>query len=457
MARSCVDNGGTTFATTLKSGLNASTSVPQFVAGGKEAAANNRKLFIFTGGDDPVQVISGDGAVTANLATPPSDWSAGNRPTFGVIHDQRLWAGGNANDPHRVYCSTLTSHEDFTSAGSGSLSIFPGVGRKIVRSISFKGLLVVFKWPAGIYAVNTLDPSNSNWTTSVISETIGAAGPGAVLPIEDDVLFMDPQGNFHLLSAVTQYGDLGSKNLSNGGGGQGPESVHMDDFARVNFNFSKLYRAQSVYYPSKSEAHFALTTGTETENKLRVVLDFTTGNPSRPRFYTSSRDVCESLWSRQDADGVPRPMFGDADGFAWSLDQATRSKDGTGYTGSFQSGHDDLSWVDKVLATKVKNGRFLELTVDRKGDYDLTVAVIWDGVGVQVVTFNMGSSGSALGVGMLGSMVLGASAALNRKRRIVGGGRRLSLNCFNSGVGQDFAVSRFILHFQVGDERKGNT
>ena len=113
------DSGAGTFPTTLASGLTVTDTVPTFVEGGKETAANNRKLFIFTG-KNAVQMLDGDGATTAAIATPPADWSAANQPTCGANHEGRIWGAGNANDPHRVYYSTQTNHADFTGSGSGA-------------------------------------------------------------------------------------------------------------------------------------------------------------------------------------------------------------------------------------------------------------------------------------------------------------------------------------------------
>ena len=127
------DTGAGTFATTLRSGQAwTASSIPVFVEGGKEAAASNKKLFIFLGALNQVQVLSGDGVTIADLATPPVDWAA-SFPVTGVLQGPRLIGAGNANDPHRVYYSTATSMEDFTAAGSGTIAVFPGEGQGIAE------------------------------------------------------------------------------------------------------------------------------------------------------------------------------------------------------------------------------------------------------------------------------------------------------------------------------------
>lgn len=149
------DTGAGTFGVTLASGKSwTTTTVPVFVESGKEAAANNKKLFIFTG-TDQVQVLSGDGATTSNIgANRPADWAT-LFPICGANHNARLWGAGNSSDPHRLYYSLATDHEDFTSAGAGTVAVFPGEGQKIVAIASFYGILLVWKFPRGLYLVDS--------------------------------------------------------------------------------------------------------------------------------------------------------------------------------------------------------------------------------------------------------------------------------------------------------------
>ena len=232
------DTGAGDFAVTLASGLTVSSIVPLFVEGGKEAAANNRKLFVFTG-VNAVQVLAADGATTAALATPPADWTGANQPTFGFIHNGKLWGGGNANDPHRLYYSIATNHEDMTGAGSGSLSIYPGEGEKLVGAVSFKGLIVAWKYPKGIYIIDTNDATAANWTIRPHSRKIGGVGPRAMVEVDNDILFWDPAGNLHLLSAVQEFGDTSSSNLG--------KVNDISSFIKDNFNFARLGFIRGVY------------------------------------------------------------------------------------------------------------------------------------------------------------------------------------------------------------------
>lgn len=435
------DSGDGSFGVTLKSGLD-TFAVPVFVEGGKEAAANNSKLFTLNG-VDAVQVLSADGATTSNLATPPADWSGANQPSFGLIHEGKFWGGGNLNDPHRLYYSTNSDHEDLTGSGSGTIALYPGEGEKLIGAMSFKGLIIAFKRPRGIYLVDTSSATLAEWRVVRLSESIGISSPAAVVQIDDDLLFVDAAGNFQLISAVTAFGDMSSRNLS--------QASEMGDFIRENLALSQLSRVQGVYYPTKREAHFAMASLGSSVNNRRLVVDF--NRLGRPRFRHSDKDTCESLWLRRDTDGILRPTSGDDAGFVWSLDQSTRSKDGAGYGGEFQIPHTDLSYIDQSLGTRRKNAQFLELVVEPVGNWNLSVDILWDGVVRDTVQFNMGQTGAGLGDFVLDTDVLAGSQVLNKRRRITGSGRRFSMVGRNSGAGQDYSVAKAFLHFTPSDER----
>lgn len=435
------DSGAGTFAVTLASGLTVTAIVPTFTEGGKEVAANDRKLFIFTG-KNPVQVLAADGATTAAIATPPADWSAANQPVTGAIHEARLWAAGNLNDPHRVYYSTTTSHEDFTGAGSGTISVFPGEGEKIVGIMSFKGLLLVWKYPKGVYYIDTTDPDVANWKTKVITRGTGGVSPLGQVIIDNDVLYLDAQGNFQLLSATQEFGNMAVNNLS--------QKYQINTFLRENTSLTRFPFTRAVYYGHKREAHFLFTVLGGSVNNRRMVVDF---NAEVPRFRFSDRDVNECIWMRQDTDSIQHPVIGDNLGSIWLLDQAHHNKDGLGYSGLFQTAQLDFSHVDLKLGIKRKNGQFLELVAEPIGNWNLAVEIQWDGITTQTVQFNMGSSGAAIGSFVLGIDALGNDTLINRKRRITGGGRRFSLVARNAGADEDFSISRFFLHFALGDER----
>lgn len=436
------DSGTGAYGTTLKSGLTVSDVSPRFCEAGKEVAANNRKLFIFTG-KNAVQVLSADGATTSDLATPPADWTAG-KPSFGTPHEGRIWAGGNTNDPHRLYYSTTTNHEDFTGAGSGSLSIYPGEGERLVGAVSFKGFLVAFKYPAGVYVIDTTNPTVANWRVNKSSGTIGMANENAIAELTDDyIAILTPAADVRVYGP----GDF----LGNFRGATITDSRYMNEFMRRELQYQYSAKWRLCWYNTKRELHIACTSKSSTTNDARLVCDLT--NFAKPRWRYSTRDVCISMWTRIGSDTQAQLVSGDASGFVWTMDTETRSKDGAAYNGLFQTAATDLSYLDPRLGTRRKNGKFLELSMEHVGNWDVNVEIYWDGKYHQTVTFNVGTTGSILGSFVLGTGRLGGSTLINRKRRITGSGRRIAIVGKNNQPAQDFALSKMLLHYSLGSDK----
>jgi len=333
---------------------------------------------------------------------------------------------------------------DWTGGVSGDLSIYPGEGERLVGAISFKGVIIAFKFPRGIYLIDTRPVAVADWKVRRINRRIGASSPLAIIEADDDVVFMDANGSLHLVSQITDD-RFGNRNLSQVGG------ADMDNFVRKNVNLGGLSDARAIYYVDAREIHVAMPLIGSSVNNVRLVLDL--NRLDLVRFRSSSRDTIRSMWLQQDSDSILRPTIGDSVGFVFNLDQEALNKDGAGYTSTFQSPHIDFSDLDPTFGTRRKEGRFLELVVEPVGNWDLSVDILWDGEITETVQFNMGQTGGALGSFVFGTDVLAGDQVLNKKRRITGGGRRFGIQGRQSGVDQGFSIARFFLHFQLSDER----
>lgn len=429
------DNGAIT--ADLADGLSVTDAQPFFVEGGKEAAANNRKLFMFTG-TDAVQVIDGNATTSSALGTPPTDWSGTNQPTGGFILGGRLWGYGNSNQPHLLYYSTLTDHEDLSSAGSGTVSVYPGAGDKIVAAVVFKGFPVIFKYPRGIYYVDARDPDIANWLIHQLTDKVGTLNAHTIQIIEDDVAFMDVQGQVHLLSQVGEE-NFGTRNLSVAEG--------MDEYVRNEVNIGQLSKARSVYYPAKQELHFAVPETGQSNNTARIVIDFGRDNP---RFRVSSRDDPFALWLEQDSNGVERIISSDTNGFLWDLDTVNFNQDGSTYLSRFQTGYMDFSEIDLSLATRKKNVKAIEVEAFPRGSATFQVTVFFDERVSDGKSITVASAGFTLGTDQLGTGTLGASRLFRERRRISGSGYRISVAVSVGGLNENVAISRITLFMTPG-------
>jgi hypothetical protein len=370
-------------ATTLKSGLSRIGRPGRFVQCGKEAASditNPRKLAYFNG-VDPVQVLAGDGTTTANIATPPSDWAATadprRQPINGTIHNNRLVGWGNLNDPHRVYFSDPDNHEDFTTTSAFNLRVASSIGERIWCGVDYQGVLIFWKYPRGIFYLDDTDLTTSNWYIRTKSEAIGCApSPYAVLPIDDDVLFMAADGQFHMLSAVDTFGGIATSNLS--------QALGFHNWIAANVNLQKLDQVASVWYPEHRVAIFSVPGVGALTNTITIRLDFS----SKPvKVVISERDSADALALKRYEDTLWRPIVGEA-GFVWLTEQDARTKDGDEYTASFQTAHEDFSYSDPTLRFKRKRFDFLELFFEPVASGTLSVVVYVDGRAAQTLSFD---------------------------------------------------------------------
>lgn len=437
------DVGLGTFPTLLTTISAPAVYPPYFVRAGGEAVGSLRRLFLFTESTQ-VQVVSGTGNVMAAITTPPADWTAGTFPIFGVQHSQRLWGGGNASDPHRIYYSTPGNHQDFTSAGAGSLAIFPGEGDQLVAGFSFRGLLILVKYPLGVYVVDTRDPTLANWRVDKLNGAVGAGGPWCIVPISNDVVILDPFGNFHLMSAINDFSDINTSSIS--------KPQNLGPFMRANVNLPGLKRAMGTWYASKSKAWFMVPQLGAPDNDLRIIIDFDDAQ-SGARFYLSRRDVGSALWLKPDATGIYRPTLGDDDGFVRIMDEEARNKDGAAYEMLFETAEFDFSNIDPQLASHTKNGAYLEITSDLVRNSTVVVTPAWDGnIGTPII-FSLGVVGAVLDSFVLDTDALSASGTVTTSRRLLGQGRRLKLTVENGDPDDEVRISEFAVGFEVADER----
>ena len=359
----------------------------------------------------------------------PVEWTGTNWATCADLHERRVWAGGTPSDPHRLFYSTAEDHENFMSQGAGSLSVYPGEGEKIISVRSFNGLLVVWKYPKGIYLVDSRSADVADWTVVRNGTAWGGVSPNGEAVVDNDIVFIDPTGEIQLMSAVQEFGDLGGTSLS--------QAMQLNPLIEEQIDLSLLAHTQMVYHAAKRQLHLALTAKGASVNNRRLVFD--NNRPQQPRARLSDRDRPLSLWLRRDTAHQQRLMMGDDVGRVWTLDTEARTQNGQGYLGHFLTNHMDLSFADPGLAAKRKLGEFLTLTIEGKGPQELMVTWYWDGMPSGTYCYVMGPANHP--------------SLLPVRHRIHGSGYTFALEGINSGPGEDFSIARAVLSFAVGDER----
>lgn len=437
------DTGAGTFGTTLTTISPPTVFPPYFVRAGGEAVGEPRKLFIFSESDQ-VQVVEGTDNTAADISTPPADW-ASSFPIFGVAHANRIFAAGNASDPHRIYYTGTTDHEDYSTGGT--LAIYPGEGDQIVGAISFRGLLIVYKFPVGVYIVDTRDPDDANWSVTRLNNVVGLCSPWALVQISNDILLMDGFANIHVQSAVDDISDINSSNIG--------RAFDFRVFVKDNINKSNLKKVMGAWYADRTKAWFMMPGSGDDDNNRRIMLDF--NNPETgARLLVSRRDEGSALWMRPDGTGIERPTLGDLDGFIWLMDDDARNKDGAAYDMLMETGENDFSYLEPALGGKTKNGQFLEVTADLVAQTEIFITPVWDGFPGDPIEFLLGNDSAVLGSFLIGTDMLAASGVGVARRKLDGAGRRLKLIIENSSLNEEVRISKIQVDFTVSDERIRN-
>lgn len=406
-------------------GLIPSLTPGRFVPFGKESASLPRKLAYFTG-RNAVQVIEAATFTGAALALPPTDWTGTNQPVNGTVHENRLVAWGNENDPHRIYISDPDNQEAFTTAAGTNMRVASDLGDRIWCGISFNGILWMWKYPIGICYLCDNSPSPGDWCIRVKSTAVGCApSPYAALPMDDDVLFMAADGSFHLLSAVQEMGGTRSSDLS--------YALGLSQWLRDNVNLSRLDLISSAWYQHKKLALFTVPGTGSLTNSLTLKFDFGDTAAGGPvKFSYSRRDLAGAIATRRQVDTVPTPITGEGP-FVYLLEQEARSKDGAGYTSTFQTPHLDLAWVDPKLRNVRKRFEWLEFVFEPVAAGTLTAQVYVDQVLKQTLSYN----------------------ATKRRQRLklnVGDGYTISIKGTNSVLNEDYKALAALIWYGVGVE-----
>lgn len=433
------DNGAGGAWVTLASGLTTSGAIPMIYEAGAEAAGRNRKA-IFPDRANSSRVLSGDGATAAAIASPAADWAGTNQPGFGVQHQSFNWMGGNANAPHTIYRSTAADHEDFLTSPY-TLRIFPGEGERLSAGLSYKGVLLLWKYgrSGGVYAVDTSDANSANWRVIKVG-TAGAAGPLCVVAMEDDVAWVAPDGTWHLISATTATGSVRAEDIA---------ARKLGAFHRENINLARLDRAQMVYYAHKQEVQLACSAIGATAKNRRLHLDLNRRTEVGERWVWWDRDRNEAMFLRK-RDEIHIPAMVDNVGQVWELDRTGRDAAGSGYTFEVFMADTDFGQVVPGWQGRYKNLRFIQLEYDGRTSSTVTVEVYGDGALLQTLSLALTASGPTLPVAL--PFTLGIEGlALTRRRRLTGRARRIAIRLSDATVSEDVSIARILLAMEVGE------
>lgn len=438
------DTGDGTFTafTPIKTGLSSVTTDAHFVTGGSELAGSPKKLFFFTG-SNPVQVLTADGTSFANLANPSADWSTG-QPSFGIVYQDRMIALGSGNNRHSFYTSTADDHEKFDDlTDSFVFNVFPGEADGLIGAIVYRGVLMLFKRPYGVYIVDgTQDPSPANWTVQRYSDAFGISSPHGLTQVLGDLFGGNNTGTVTSLQTTNAFGDFTAGDVLT--------NAQVENYFRQNLNPAGIPFQNAIYYPEKKVAMFtARGLGSSLQDRI-IKID--TGRQNL-RITQETKDNVNCLALRKDANKIQRPIYGDSLGFVYLMDQSTYNVGGNPYVGEFQTPYMDFSAFDGSLGSVSKLYDFIEIDYVATGAWNFYVDVYVDTVFKETLTVRQ-SVGGALDTFILDVDRLAGEGTRTIRLPLHGTGRNISFRFYNGSLNQNFIVERFIVEFRTGGEQQ---
>ncbi len=435
------DGTGNTWVAVASALTTGASVVPQLVLGGAEATGRNRKVF-YCDFVNPVKVLNGDGGAgsMATIALPPADWAGNNQPGGLCVHQGYMWGFGNKNSPHTLYRSLQTNHEDLTTTPF-SLNVFPGEGQYISAAVSFKGGMLVWKFPEFGYFIDTSDPTPTNWQVKRIGRA-GCAGLGCATLLENDAIWVAPDASYHLASATYAIGSVHASDIA---------YRKLGQYLTGTINLGRLPWANLVYYSQKRAAHLASAAPGQNLKNRRIDLDLNREQDQGERWIYWDRDDNECIFMRRSGTTQTLlPVMGDNVGQVWLLDQINRDKNGQAYTCEFFLADTDCSQFVPQWAGKWKNLRYLQVEWDPRSTANMTFEIYRDGKMSQSLVVPLTAGGLVLPFTL--PAVFGAETLqVSNKRQILGRARRFAVRGYITQTDADISISRLILGVEVGE------
>lgn len=414
-----------------------------FIEGGQIQPGEAKKLFVFTRGTEP-QYIDGDGSALTSFTGLSLDWD----PVFpgaAIYHDSRLLAFDHTSFPHNFYASSIGDQSEFrvvdtnnTSTGARIFTVAPGKSDRIAAMYSLvPTVLYIFKYPRGIYKLDTTDWTNSYIPTDVVRDDVGMAGPLGVTKVGNDVWFIGSNGRIYSLAALEASQDPKDADIS--------AKLQITEYIKENVDLSRLQWSRLIYNEYRRELWYTFTSKTGDTNDSVLVLDLDDINNIRAA--TDDRGAFfNAVWPRIQSDGAVELLCAGEGGLVYRADRSNRAiGTNTAYTGEFWYPDTDLGYVSPALSSVQKRFDMVEFTVVPTGDYDLTVEIYVDGESYKTVTVNLGSGTSVFDESVFDTAVFGGQRTFKHRVTIGAVGTYISFRCYNSALNEDFNLANIKL------------
>ncbi len=419
---------------------------------GNEVTNRPRLLFVMNG-HDPVQVVTADQNTRSTISDPPADWSGSNQPFAGILHRNRVFAWGAKNNPHQVYASSATNHQDFTTS-SLQFSVYPGEGEYIVGGCVFRGRMFVAKYPLGVYYLVDDDADEANWYFAKFCDDFGGVSPQGWTVANDDVVLANSFGSLTSLAAAFKFGDFTTADIFH----QMGVRRYTADQVRPDV---VLYR-DLIFYPYKRQYFAAYQSFMNPYPDRIFCMDIR--NQESPKISFSDKDQPNCLALIRDNLQIQRPFYGSRNGGIYQMDQQDRwvgpstgdsglTTNQAGYLMDAQTPHMDFSQGETLLGSQVKLFDFIQLVYEPTGNWNVDILVYIDSRLMGTYTVNL-SGRSNLDQFPLTNSVVDGEVGFSDRIPIYGEGKCISLRFQQGGVGQNARLVKAYIYYRLSGQQQ---
>jgi hypothetical protein len=372
---------------------------------------------------------------------------AGSPPrfSFSVAHKNRLWAAGVYANPSRLYYSSNTDPEDWTTSG-GSIDIDPNDGDVITGLASHKDELIVFKGPnkGSIHRILGSAPTGSDaFARKNFVKGLGAAWQNAIFPFGDDLGFVSQYGSVHSLASTAAYGDFQGASLS--------RQINIG-WIRSRLNYNRLRNIWTATDHLNGLVYITGSWDANSTNNVVMVMDFRSA-PDVIRWSKMPSYQFASLGTFVDTSGIRRVLGGSNNGYIKRLNITDRSLDGSTAL-AYKWTTPFLNYGDPFILKTLQGGA---VGIAPKGNYNFTLGWQRDSNVQQTVTIAQ-SGADVLGTATtnqftLDTSTLGGSLFIDRYHTYGEEGgefRAVQYQATDSANYQDIEVHNFSSRVTVG-------
>lgn len=361
---------------------------------------------------------------------------------------ERLFVAGDPALPDRLYVSRAGDYQRWTASGtagtaitldigigdgdpSGITAVFPGTG--------YNRLLYVAK-RRHLYAVDCSDPTQTNWSVTLISNQIGVINPNSVVALDEtDIAFLSDRG-MHSLSQVLKT-----------------TAVIPGDFLSfpIQYDYNTIVNAATrgqislTYMPSLNSVLFSCR-----RTGISIYETIYGYNIELKQWFRWTSTPCNFIFNRFNASSGLDELYGcDVTGFVNKLQQTTLGDFGSAITSRIVS---SFIFPEGIPLGEYNFTRLI-LIFRSRDNSTFSVQTQIDGVSTQAYTVQQRSAGgNLLGTTLLGSaFILGNIQAVKPYFLHIGGvGSSIQLSITHNTLNKDFELFGAVLEYENAGDRQ---